>query len=193
MKRQTPRSLQFPLHLTIAILSLALILLAGGLIGGFGYQASREMLEATAVEWTKRIGRETLGELQGAVDPTEMAVSVLALDALSSAPTLAARMQRLPLLREMLANADAVAAFYVGYDSGDFFLVRRLPANDANAPAGAAFLVQSIERAAGRGRYIHVDAALATLRAAGDRPADRRLPGRRHGPTMVRPHRRIWS
>jgi HD-GYP domain-containing protein (c-di-GMP phosphodiesterase class II)/HAMP domain-containing protein len=170
MKRQIP---QFPLHLYVATLSLLLIALAGWAIGIFAYKASRELLEAKAVELTERIGRETLGELGRIVAPAEMATTTLALDTLTEAATLAQRRARLPLLREMLANADAMSALYVGYGNGDFFFLRRL--RDAaerkafGAPAEAAYLVQSIERAAGRGRYLHLDAKLEVLRED-DRP-----------------------
>ncbi|RLJ62653.1 HD domain-containing phosphohydrolase [Sulfurisoma sediminicola] len=164
---------QFPLHLYIATLSLLLILLAGGLIGAFGYKAARELLEASAVELTQRIGRETLGELQRIVGPAEMAVSMLAFDALGDATTLAQRRQRLALMREMLSNSDAVSALYVGYDTGDVFLLRRL--HDAaarsatDAPDDAAYLLQSIERSAGRGRFLYLGPTLEVLRDD-DRP-----------------------
>jgi HD-GYP domain-containing protein (c-di-GMP phosphodiesterase class II)/HAMP domain-containing protein len=155
------------------MLSLLLIALAGGIIGTLGYRASRASLEAAAVELTQRIGRETRGELGRIVAPAEMAASTLALDSLTGAATLAQRRARLPLLREMLERADAMTAVYVGYDNGDFFLLRRL--GDAaeraafGAPPGAAYLEQSIERTAGRGRFLYLDSRLAVLRED-DRP-----------------------
>jgi len=170
MRRLLP---PLPLHLHVAMASLLLIALAGGIIGTLGYRASRASLEASAVELTQRIGRETRGELGRIVAPAEMAASTLALDALTEASTLDQRRARLPLLREMLDKADAMTALYVGYDSGDFFFLRRLR-DDAEraafgAPADAAFLVQSIERAAGRGRFLHLGANLEVLRED-DRP-----------------------
>lgn len=173
MKRPIPPFLQLPLHLHVAAVSLLLIVVAGGVIGVLGYRASRASLEATAVELTQRIGRETRGELGRIIAPAEMAASLLALDVLAEATTLAQRRARLPLLREMLDQPDAMTALYVGYDSGDFFYLRRL--RDAaertlfGAPAEAAYLVQSIEHAAQRGRFVYLDAGFAVLRED-DRP-----------------------
>ena len=165
----------FPLHIHISTLFFLLILLVGGLIGGFGYKTSRDMLETTAAELTLRISRETLGEVQRIMIPAEMAVNLLSYSELVDNTNFKERWQRLKLMREALENSAALSSMYVGYETGDFFFMRRLK-DDAErqifkAPEGTRYIVQSIEHEAKavRGRYIYLDKALTILRED-DRP-----------------------
>lgn len=160
----------FPLHIHISTVFLLLILVVGGSIGALGYRLAAQMLESTANDLSVRIGRETASELANLVAPAEMATNMLAFDALVDERELAARMQRLPLLREALHDSPALSSIYVGYADGDFFLFRRLR-DDAerhrfDAPPGAAYLVQSIERQddAAIGHFVFLDQDLRTLR-----------------------------
>jgi HAMP domain-containing protein len=78
-------------------------------------------------------------------------------------------------VRQALDSSPALSSLYVGYANGDFFLVGRIghgaESEAARAPAGATYVVQSIEQAGGkpRGRFIYLDADLQTLRDD-DRP-----------------------
>lgn len=164
----------FPLHLHISTLLLVLLLLVSGLIGGFGYKLSRDMLEVMATDLTGRISREVGNELQAALAPAEMAVNLLSHSTLTESSSLRERLQRLGLMREVLDNAGQLSSIYFGYASGDFFFVRRV-ADDAdrrlfNAPPGTRYIVQSIEQTpALRGSYLYLDETLGILRED-DRP-----------------------
>ena len=83
----------FPLHIHISTLFLLLIVLVGGLIGGFGYKVSRDMLESAATDLTQRISHETLRELQGVFAPAEVAFAAISNAAFSptASPELTAR------------------------------------------------------------------------------------------------------
>ncbi len=174
LKKITRRN--FPLHLHISTLLLVLLLLVSGLIGGFGYKLSRDMLEVVATDLTGRISREVSGELRSAMAPAEMAVNLLSHSTLTKSNTRQERLQRLGLMREVLENSAHLSSIYFGYVSGDFFFVRRVT-NDAdrmlfNAPPGTRYIVQSVERtgaAAPRGSYLYLDESLGTLRED-DRP-----------------------
>lgn len=160
----------FPLHIHMSTLFVALIILVGGLIGGFGYSTSRSMLEATVDDLTTRITRETLGELRHVLEPAEMAVNLFSHDPIATAGSLRERMPRIRLGEEALRRSEALSSIYVGYASGDFFYMRRLAdATEREAfqgPPNSAYLVQSIERvgAAPRGRYLYLDKSLRVIR-----------------------------
>lgn len=160
----------YPLHIHISTLFVLLILVISGVIAGLGYKLSRDMLEATVPDLTQRIGRETLGELQRVVSPAEMAVNLMSHDALARASSFPERWQRLGFLCEALDNSSALSSVYAGYESGDFFLVRRIrdeiERKSFQAPEGTRYIVQSIERSVNpaRGRFLFLDAHQTILR-----------------------------
>ncbi|MCO4204251.1 HD domain-containing phosphohydrolase [Aeromonas taiwanensis] len=91
--------------------------------------------------------------------PARMSLSLLRSGQLSAMPDLEARLAFLPQLAEVLANSSSYGAIYVGYDNGDFFLVRKLTerAKGAldNPPAESRLLVQSLSQ--GRGEFLYFD------------------------------------
>jgi sigma-B regulation protein RsbU (phosphoserine phosphatase) len=96
-------------------------------------------------------------------------VQLLARHRLTGTDSLAARLEALPVLTAVLSDHPEISAVYVGFASGDFFLVR--PLRDGavqerfGAPPETAFLVQSqAADDAVRGRYLAVDRDLAVLR-----------------------------
>jgi HD-GYP domain-containing protein (c-di-GMP phosphodiesterase class II) len=162
---------RFPLHIHISTLFVILVLLVGGAIGGLGYKNSQEMIENSAEDLIMRISRETLSEFTRIVGPAEMAARLLSQGVITRAQTLPERLQFLAPMREALKSSPTINSLYVGYGNGDFFMVRRM-ANDAerktlNAPAGTAFVVQSIERKEmlANGTFIFFDAAMNLLRS----------------------------
>ena len=162
---------RLPLHVQISTIFLALILLVGGIIGGLGYKISRDILESTASELNTRISRETLSEFSSLIGPSEMAVRLLSFDGVSLATSLEARMSNIGFMREALSNSEVLNSIYIGYGSGDFFMVRRLlneiDRGAFNAPEKTAYIVQSIEHKdeSKRGVYIYLDAELSILRS----------------------------
>ncbi len=162
---------RFPLHIHLSTLFLALTLLVGGVIGWLGYQVSREILDSTARDLEARIELDLQSDFLALIQPAELAAQVLSVTSLVEEQSLEGRLARLPLLRELLNASPALTSLYVGYASGDFFMVRRLWNDDdrhlLKAPEQAAFLVQSIENAPGgkSGRFIFLDRDMALLRS----------------------------
>ncbi len=163
--------LTFPLHVHISTLFLAIILLAGGLIGGVGFAYSRHMLETAAADITGRIGRQTADRLDAIVTPGEVAIDLARFAPLADPTAVGAGFDRLAFMRAALEGSESLSSVYVGRDDGDFLLLRRVRDADErlafNAPDGTRFIAQGI--AAGRGRYTFLDESLAPLRAD-DRP-----------------------
>jgi len=162
---------RFPLHVHISTLFIALILIVGGVIAGLGYKISHTILETTASELNIRIGRETEGAFTNIIAPAEMATRLLSFDNITQAGSLEERLASLGFLRAALSNSTALNSLYIGYGNGDFFLVRHilngLEGKFFNAPEQTAYIIQSIDHPDGspRGRFIFLDAELATLRS----------------------------
>jgi HD-GYP domain-containing protein (c-di-GMP phosphodiesterase class II) len=168
--------IRLPLHIHIAVLFLVLILVVGGLLAAISYKLTRDMLESSADDLSLRISNETLRELESAIAPAELTVKIQAYGPINLATRLPERMDRLPVLRDILKSSVALSSVYVGYDTGDFFFVRRI--RDAaehavlKAPVDAQFVVQSIQRSeAGDavGMYLFLSAELELIRKD-DRP-----------------------
>jgi len=166
---------RYPLHVHISTLFLALILVICGVLTAIGYKLSSELLETAAADLTTRISREARIEMQRIVEPAEVATRLLSLQQITRAQSLKERLKSLEFVRQALDSSPALSSLYVGYANGDFFLVGRIgqgaESETVRAPAGARYVVQSIEQAGGkpRGRFIYLDADLHTLRDD-DRP-----------------------
>ncbi|HCN68433.1 MAG TPA: metal-dependent phosphohydrolase, partial [Candidatus Accumulibacter sp.] len=170
-----PMRRPYPLHIHISTLFLGLILVVCAVLAGIGYRLSSSLLERSATDLTARISRETLLEMRLIIDPAEMATRLLSQQRVSRATSLEHRLESLEFLRLALDSSPALSSLYVGYDNGDFFLLGRIghgsAAESARAPAGARYVVQSIERAtpAARGAFMYFDDRLRLLRQD-DRP-----------------------
>src|SRR5690606_17926397 len=66
------------------------------------------------------------------------------------ADTLEQRLERLPVVADILSSSHIVSAVYAGYGNGDFFLFRKLQSSGAaqfpDAPVNSHFLLQSLVR-----------------------------------------------
>ena len=166
----------YPLHIHISTLFLVVIVIIGGLIGSISYKLSSDTLTAAADDLARRISHETGNDLVNLIKPAEMATSLLRHDEITKAGTYEERRRRLHVITGALAKSPAVVSIYIGYRTGDFFLVRRIE-NERDrerfsAPAATALVVQSIERNAKppRGRFIFMDSDLKMI-GEDDRPA----------------------
>ncbi|WP_275888335.1 HD domain-containing phosphohydrolase [Azospira oryzae] len=140
----------YPLHIHIAYLFTLLIFVACSVIGWFNFHQSRRIVLTAASDVFERTARQTGDDLQRLYGPLETLVELLVHHPLAAAPSLDSRLQALPMLREALEKNTHLSAVYVGYGNGDFFLIRSLASRAValavQAPAGARFLVQSMER-----------------------------------------------
>ena len=146
-----PREPRVPLTVCLALLLAAAVIAVGGALGAYNYVlTSRIVLDATEAVF-QRMGREVALELARTTAPAELLVDVLARQHLTEASGFDERMREVPAFAEALRENAALAALYVGYGDGSFFLVRPLRDRETRdalrAPAEAAFAVQSVEAA----------------------------------------------
>ena len=163
-----PRRRLHALHVHISVLFTLLIVASSTIIGWYNYHQTSSIFLSASDDVFERIGRETLLEIERIYAPIGLLTDLLATHPITAAASLDARLSGLPSLQEGLAHIPALSAFYVGYDDGDFFLVRPLPPagklrDDLGAPPGAAFLVQSLERdkeLITAAKYVYLDQTL---------------------------------
>lgn len=97
--------------------------------------------------------------------PARMSLSLLASSRLADMNDLASRLEYLPQLAEILANRNSYGAVYIGYENGDFFLVRKLTerarAQLQSVPSDSQLLVQSLS--SGQGEFLYFNDQLQLL------------------------------
>ena len=117
------------------------------------YQAYNGM-KSSAISVTKIMARylsvsgaQAIGSIFA---PSSVTIRMLKHEKLTRATTLDERLEALPFLQEALEANNICSAVFIGYDSGDFFMLRRLvspyPALLQPIPEGAAYFVQSVTR-----------------------------------------------
>jgi sigma-B regulation protein RsbU (phosphoserine phosphatase) len=153
----------------IATLFVVLIAIAGLAVVGYGYVATSRLLLSAGDEEFLHVAERTAGQVRDLLAPAQLLVQVLTRHPLTGTVGLGARLEALPLLTAALTAHPEISAIYIGFDTGDFFLVRSLrdaARHSVGAPPGAAFLVQSRTAADARvpGRYLFLDARLGVVR-----------------------------
>jgi HAMP domain-containing protein len=163
-----------PLYIHIATLFTLLVFIAGTVIGWSNYFQAQNMMFSAAEDVFERMQRESIGELERLRAPAEAVVDWVSTAPVTDAETLDARMPSLPAMVKVLEKQASLAAIYVGYFNGDFFLVRALrDAADRSlfrAPRHAAYLVQSMEQDGRKPHFIMLDSALNEISST--TPAD---------------------
>jgi hypothetical protein len=115
-----------PLRLHIATLFMALILAACAAIAWSNHVQSSNMVISAAEDLIDRIDNEAGSELRDLFSPVESLVTWISGTTVTVSGSIDAREALLPTLADVLSGQPQIAAIYIGYDSGDFFLMRAL-------------------------------------------------------------------
>src|SRR4051812_20857188 len=161
-RRPRGKGRRLPLHIHVALLFALLITGVGSVIAWRNSTENRQLISSASHELIQAIAGKTVAAFESIDLPVQLLIDLLARHGLVEATNLAERMDSVSYLADALEHGTALSAVYIGYGNGDFFLVRALRDNAAaraqfNAPANAAYLVQSIERDradAPRGTYV---------------------------------------
>lgn len=172
----TPSPLQaaaghgWPIRVSIASAVVLSMLLLAALIVSVGWQGARQSLLDTASRSAMDAGKLITEKSYRMLEPAQVTLQLLSTSSLASATTLKQRLERLQTLADVLAGNPLASAIYVGYESGEFFLVRPLDTLEVRrrfaAPPMSNFLVQSIERTPDgqvRGEYLFYTASLTLI------------------------------
>ena len=161
---------RLPLTLHISTLFLLVAGIVGVTIGLLAFNATGKILREGAQDKVERIALQVTSHFHNLVASPELSVKLLSSSTITEATTLSARMKYLALFKSALLDHDQVAAIYIGYTNGDFFLLRplhsELERNKYNAPPETEFMVQSIEHRgdALEGSYVFIDSGLREIK-----------------------------
>lgn len=130
--------------ITLGMLVLTIVLVGQSFRG-------METAKVTAASATARqLAISVDDRIRAIAGPPAAALAVLSHDPVARAANLDQRLLRLALIADILESSGIVSAVYVGYDNGDFFLLRKVRRQSAgrfqDAPPNTRYLLQSIER-----------------------------------------------
>ena len=168
-KPAVPRERRFPLHVHISALFTLLLLLTGAVLGLFNYQQTSQMIVSSSAKLFERIQHDVQQDLDSTYRPIRHLLSLLSLDPAIQGDDLDARLALLRPFVQALRDNPKLGSLYLGYDDGDFFMVRPLRSDALkqrfDAPSGAAYQVWSIDRSASgtEAYYLFYDGSLNQL------------------------------
>lgn len=146
------------------------------------------LLESNGSANTERAARQIGAEIEGLFAPIEVGVSLMAHHRTNLATSLPIRLEGASFFKETLLANRSASSFYVGYQNGDFFMIRRLRDDAERAffkvGRGVDFIAQSIDSDGGapEGRFVYFDKNLNVV-AEDDRP---------DYPEQYDPRQRVW-
>src|SRR3990172_8505896 len=111
--RAAPAPRRYPLHVHVATLAIALIVLAGGVIGWFNYSQHARLVLAAADRVFDRLHHEIVADLEHGSRLNHTTVEMLARTRVGAAASLDERLASLPLFREALRRHDRLASLSV--------------------------------------------------------------------------------
>ena len=138
----------FRLHIWIATAFLLLVAGVGAVLVWHNHQSSREIILSASRQLFGHLGQEVAHQFTGTLEPAATAVELLRHARITRARNLSQRMESLPVLQAALEAQPGLSAMQVGYENGDFFILR--PLRDStlreqfDAPAGAVLVADDI-------------------------------------------------
>jgi len=162
---------RFPLYLTLAAVFVTIFVIFGLVLIGFFHSGSKRIELLGADDLMDRISRHVQTSIAELYRPAQGLVDIASKTAPLAGATFDDRLRSMGALTEALRLNPHMSSIFVGFEDGDFFLVRsvgdrRVAAEKLDAPSGSRFAVQSIERGAGgpsAGTVLFYDDALGLL------------------------------
>lgn len=148
--QDTGKKRRFPLHVHIGVLFTLLLLSTGVVLGIFNYHQTSKIILSSSNQLFEQIRQEVESDLQHTYQPIRHLLSLLVLNEQNQASDAYRRMDLLPAFAQALRDNPKLASLYLGYEDGDFFMVRPLRTDALkqrfDAPANAAYQVWTIDR-----------------------------------------------
>jgi len=139
---------RLPLHVTISALFIFLILLFGVLLSWQSYKKASEIIFSSAEQVYQQIGKEVHLDFKATYGPVVNTLKLLALSPIVHADTPEKRLSSVQQFATALQDTTSVSGIQVGYENGDYFIVRPLPTDSVReifkAPKHAAFVVDNV-------------------------------------------------
>lgn len=113
------------------------------------YRGMEQAKVTAAAATARQLALSVDDRINAITQPPATALALLRHDPLTRSSTLEQRLQRLPVIGDVLTSSDIVSAVYAGYDNGDFFLFRKIRSSGSlqfpDAPTNSRYLLQSLE------------------------------------------------
>ncbi|MFG1360268.1 HD domain-containing phosphohydrolase [Xanthobacter pseudotagetidis] len=133
----------------IAVVVVGAMLALGALLMWQGWSVARATLLQSAQDSTQAMGRLVDEKVRRLMAPASATLNYLVSDPVMFAFDPGERLERAGTFVQILESIPFLSAAYVGYENGEFILVRPLRSDavraSLDAPPDAAFLVQSVE------------------------------------------------
>jgi len=149
-KKRLFTSVKVPLHILTATLFIILTIALG--IGQiwFSFQKNTELIEESSIVLYEKVMQSAFSDLQQSHQMATSAVEIIAQGNLPETKTLEQRLNFLPAMSKVLEYNGSVSGFEVGFEDGDFFIIRAVyneyMRNQFKAPAATRYMVDSIDR-----------------------------------------------
>lgn len=143
----------FPLQWVMVTVIVGITLLLSAILITRAYIDQRDLLLEAAESSSEHLAGRLDSANLSLLAPVQNSIQLLVHDTLLEASSLEQRLERLPLLLQVLQSNPVTSAIYAGYPDGDFVLLRELKAERVRrllqAPEQAMWLVQSIDHTEG--------------------------------------------
>uniref|UniRef100_UPI003D074DEA HD domain-containing phosphohydrolase n=1 Tax=Agarivorans sp. TaxID=1872412 RepID=UPI003D074DEA len=145
---QQGNSHRFSFQIHLVVVMIIMLFASGLVIGTINYFHTSDMVAQNQARALDQVGRATVAELEGIIFPAQNFVNSLAAMNLSIEQLQHDHQSWLPMLYATLRQQRGLSAIYMGYQNGDFYLVRALDSAEkkaiVQAPVGAEVLVTQI-------------------------------------------------
>lgn len=143
------KSKKYSLRFVLTTLFAILILSVGGLIGVLNYTQITKLLLSAANEIYDGVSEEIVLNHKARYNPVLNSLNLLSHSYISESKTIEQRLEYMELLSSALYIGDSIAAIQLGYENGDYFIVRKLNTdelrNKFDATAETTLLVDNVE------------------------------------------------
>ncbi|MFZ4285888.1 HD domain-containing phosphohydrolase [Variovorax sp. HJSM1_2] len=137
-----------PVRAAIAGMVVGAMVIMTIVVLSIGWFGSRQILLDTATRTARDAGQITIERSRRMIDPGAATLRTLTFDPIVTSTRLEDRLSRVGVFAAELSANELVSAIYVGFENGDFLLVRPLDQRDIRqrfqAPTQANFLVQTV-------------------------------------------------
>ncbi|MCB5197045.1 HD domain-containing phosphohydrolase [Deefgea salmonis] len=164
MRSQLQKSKHIPFHLHLGYFFVGLMVLFAGVTTWFFQNSTEKILMLNAQNRVNNFAKVATDHLDNLYRNAAVTAELMADQRIVRATTLEQRLDSMPYLLTALRTRPTLAAVYVGYPNGDFFLLRPWRNEAAliqrfNPPKNTAWIAQSIEVINGHliGRYLFFD------------------------------------
>ncbi len=139
---------KYSLQLILTSLFAVLILSVGGLVGTLNYIQNTKLLLSASDEIYDRASKEIVLNYRKTYSPVHNSLAMLSHSSLSASKTFKQRLKYIGSISAALYTEASITAIQLGYEDGDYFIVRKLNTRELrekfNAPEKAAMVVDNL-------------------------------------------------